>query len=161
MSYSEYTWQTGETITAEKLNNLEGGVQEALAGGGSVEVSKIKLGTANGGFVPLGSAGGGNSYVYAWSGGFSLDGQTIGDLIGDKTIIDFAFDGHIGAYPHIFPFVGQVFDSFSASSIGNYLTASKQLVNAKGGGNVCGLANVSSQVGQDSSVTIDVYAICI
>ena len=34
MSYSEYTWQTGETITAEKLNNLEGGVQEALAGSG-------------------------------------------------------------------------------------------------------------------------------
>lgn len=33
MSYSEYTWQTGETITAEKLNNLEGGVQEALANG--------------------------------------------------------------------------------------------------------------------------------
>ena len=33
MSYSKYTWQTGETITAEKLNNLEGGVQEALAGG--------------------------------------------------------------------------------------------------------------------------------
>ena len=32
MSYSEYTWQTGETITAEKLNNLEEGVQEALAG---------------------------------------------------------------------------------------------------------------------------------
>ncbi len=38
MSYSEYTWQTGETITAEKLNNLEGGVQEALdcCGGGGI-----------------------------------------------------------------------------------------------------------------------------
>ncbi len=30
MSYSEYTWQTGETITAEKLNNLEEGIQDAL-----------------------------------------------------------------------------------------------------------------------------------
>ena len=39
MSYSEYTWQTGETITAEKLNNLEGGVQEALecCGGSALE----------------------------------------------------------------------------------------------------------------------------
>ena len=37
MSYNEYTWQTGETITAEKLNNLEGGVQEALASGGALE----------------------------------------------------------------------------------------------------------------------------
>lgn len=35
MSYNEYTWQTGETITAEKLNNLEEGVQEALAGDGN------------------------------------------------------------------------------------------------------------------------------
>ena len=47
MSYNEYTWQTGETITAEKLNNLEGGVQEALSSSsGSVEV--IKLGEYNG-----------------------------------------------------------------------------------------------------------------
>lgn len=37
MSYSEYTWETGETITAEKLNNLEGGVQEALANGAGYE----------------------------------------------------------------------------------------------------------------------------
>lgn len=26
MSYEKHTWQTGETITAEKLNNLEDGV---------------------------------------------------------------------------------------------------------------------------------------
>lgn len=36
MSYNKYTWQTGETITAEKLNNLEEGVQEALEGDSSV-----------------------------------------------------------------------------------------------------------------------------
>ncbi len=29
MSYNEHTWQTGETITAEKLNNLEQGVTDA------------------------------------------------------------------------------------------------------------------------------------
>ena len=28
MSYSEYTWQTGETITAEKLNNMENGITQ-------------------------------------------------------------------------------------------------------------------------------------
>ena len=27
MSYSKYTWQTGETITAEKLNNIENGIE--------------------------------------------------------------------------------------------------------------------------------------
>ena len=33
MSYETHTWESGETITAEKLNNLEDGVQEALDGG--------------------------------------------------------------------------------------------------------------------------------
>lgn len=32
MSYEKQTWTSGEIITAEKLNNLEEGVQEALAG---------------------------------------------------------------------------------------------------------------------------------
>jgi hypothetical protein len=32
MSYTPTTWQTGDTITAEKLNKLENGV--ANAGGG-------------------------------------------------------------------------------------------------------------------------------
>ncbi len=41
MSYSKYTWQTGETITAEKLNNLEGGVQEALSGYECIETKNI------------------------------------------------------------------------------------------------------------------------
>ena len=29
MSYEKTTWETGDTITAEKLNNLEGGVERA------------------------------------------------------------------------------------------------------------------------------------
>ena len=29
MSYEKHTWETGETITAEKLNNLENGVENA------------------------------------------------------------------------------------------------------------------------------------
>lgn len=32
MSYEKHTWETGETITAEKMNNLEEGV--ASSGGG-------------------------------------------------------------------------------------------------------------------------------
>ena len=32
MAYEKHTWETGETITAEKLNNLEDGVQEAASG---------------------------------------------------------------------------------------------------------------------------------
>ena len=39
MSYEKQTWKTGDIITAEGLNNLEDGVQEALecCGGESVE----------------------------------------------------------------------------------------------------------------------------
>ena len=33
MSYSPTNWKNGDIVTAEKLNNLENGVQEALAGG--------------------------------------------------------------------------------------------------------------------------------
>lgn len=29
MAYEKHTWETGETITAEKLNNLEEGIEEA------------------------------------------------------------------------------------------------------------------------------------
>lgn len=34
MAYTRHEWSCGETITADLLNNLEGGVEEALAGGG-------------------------------------------------------------------------------------------------------------------------------
>lgn len=36
MSYTPHTWQTGETVTAEKLNALEQGVANAGGGGGGV-----------------------------------------------------------------------------------------------------------------------------
>ncbi len=32
MSYEKHTWQTGETITAEKLNNLENGLADCGKG---------------------------------------------------------------------------------------------------------------------------------
>ena len=35
MAYEKKTWETGEVITADGLNHIEDGVQEALASGGS------------------------------------------------------------------------------------------------------------------------------
>ena len=35
MSYTKTTWASGDTITAEKLNNIESGVEAASAGGGA------------------------------------------------------------------------------------------------------------------------------
>lgn len=34
MSYTAHEWQTGETITAAKMNNIEEGIQEAAQSGG-------------------------------------------------------------------------------------------------------------------------------
>ena len=33
MAYVEKTWECGETITANDLNRMEDGIQEALGGG--------------------------------------------------------------------------------------------------------------------------------
>ena len=43
MAYEKHTWECGETITADKLNNIEGGVEEALgsSGGGDVIVVDV------------------------------------------------------------------------------------------------------------------------
>lgn len=41
MAYERTTWECGDVVTAEKLNNIEDGVQEALAccgGGGDAEI---------------------------------------------------------------------------------------------------------------------------
>lgn len=35
MAYTPYTWASGETIEAQKLNRMEAGIQEAMEKGGS------------------------------------------------------------------------------------------------------------------------------
>lgn len=44
MSYVEQTWQTGDTVTAEKLNHMEAGIAEA-GGGGRLIVTLTDDGT--------------------------------------------------------------------------------------------------------------------
>lgn len=34
MSYTQHTWVNGETVTADKMNNIEEGVTEAMSSGG-------------------------------------------------------------------------------------------------------------------------------
>lgn len=49
MSYTPHTWQTGETITAEKMNNIEGGIQEAASsGGGGVDATIWQVDSSGG-----------------------------------------------------------------------------------------------------------------
>ena len=50
MSYTKTTWQNGDTITAEKLNNMEDGIESAISGssgsggGGAMAVIATPLG---------------------------------------------------------------------------------------------------------------------
>ena len=156
MSYSEYTWQTGETITAEKLNNLEGGVQEALAGGG-VEVSKIKLGTVNGGGAVVS-----DTSLMMFAGGLRFD-DSLFDIVGSKQIIGFEVEYTRTAGNHAKAFSQQisVYASWGTSSTGittesllGMTDARKQDVNAI---SVDALLNGMNP----GSVAIDVYALCI
>ena len=39
MSYEKKTWQCGDTISAEELNRMENGIEEAQGGGGSTPLT--------------------------------------------------------------------------------------------------------------------------
>ena len=43
MSYSKQTWATGDTVTAEKLNHMEDGIEGAGGGGGAGGMAVIPL----------------------------------------------------------------------------------------------------------------------
>lgn len=44
MTYTRHTWVCGETITAELLNNIEDGIEEALACCGGSDTMTVQLG---------------------------------------------------------------------------------------------------------------------
>ena len=94
---------------------------------------------------------------YSFSGGFTLigtDTPTIGDIIGDKQVIGFAFNGK-DSQNNTFPLTGQFWDSTN----GNILLLSDEDIKATQGGNVSGFARPSVTMTQP--ITVDVYAICI
>ena len=75
MSYTPTDWKTGDIITADKLNNMEGGI---VAGQNNVEF--VKLATFTNVRASKDDTGIG-------SGGPLPDNKTLGDLIGSKTVI--------------------------------------------------------------------------
>ena len=148
MSYNEHTWQTGETITAEKLNNLEGGVQEALAGS---DVEVIKIATAQGG-------GGGNPFC--WAGGFLIsDNKTVGDLVGNKSVVGFTYQVTNNSSSMLMPYYGMQMDIAEyVSGKSNPMTFTQDEIKGITGGGIYGIIHN----GQSSfTYTVDIYAICV
>ena len=63
------------------------GPNSANSGGGTVEVSKIKIATAQSGFTAFGE----NSSLFRLSGDFSADGATISATLDGKQVIGWSF----------------------------------------------------------------------
>lgn len=126
------------------LDNFEPG------GDGSVEVSKIKLGTARGGLSQISFESVGNN-LYSFAGGFGTD-VPITELIKGKEIIDFVFIANAND-DRVFPMIGAVFD---AGGRGNYIISD---ISGSRGGTVYGIIGTGPRL--ISSASVDVYAICI
>ena len=84
MSYTPTEWKTGDVITADKLNNMESGIVNAEGGSGAtlikvVENYKMYLPPRNEYAV----------WPYLSGGGGFIGDKTLGELVGNKTIIGF------------------------------------------------------------------------
>lgn len=47
MAYTKQTWAVGDTISAQKLNNIENGIEEAANSGGAFYVTFTTIGSGN------------------------------------------------------------------------------------------------------------------
>ena len=54
MSYIPTEWQTGDIVTAEKLNNMESGISAASASGGGLQIIEVTM--SNQGVVSCGKS---------------------------------------------------------------------------------------------------------
>lgn len=82
MAYEKQTWTCGETITADKLNHIETGLEDASGGG----IELIKLKTVQGGGNKVCVEG----YVYYYTGGGGFGGETLGEILHGKKPIGYA-----------------------------------------------------------------------
>lgn len=87
MSYTPTEWKTGDVIAAEKLNNMESGIVS-----GQNKVEFVKLATL--------SMSAQAESALSGTGGLLPDSKTLGDLVGNKTIIGlesmYRYDGSGG-----------------------------------------------------------------
>lgn len=77
MAYEKHTWECGEKITADKMNNLENGIEEALQGGGGgcgYECAETSVEAFNG---SLTTASMGNFYGASFTPSYPIEGDSI------------------------------------------------------------------------------------
>ena len=144
MAYEPKTWECGDVVTADALNHIEQGIAES-GGGGTVEV--IKIASVNGGGSEIVSG------TRAFNGGGTLlDSKTLGELVGNKRIVDFAF---VDAEPASTRnrVIGAV--NFNANYNYNGVTEYESAKDADS----CAVTAIYS--GGAQMTKVDIYAICI
>lgn len=153
MAYEKHTWVCGETITADKMNHIEDGIAE----GGGVEVSKIKLGTASGGgaVVP-------DTLLMMYAGGLHFNGSLF-DIVGSKQMIGFEVEYTQTAANNAKGFSQQtsVYASWGTSSTGftNESLLGMTDVRKQDVSTISVYALLQGM--NPGSVAVDVYALCI
>ena len=138
---------------------LSGMLDSVAQSGGTVEVSKIKIATANGGWNKVGS-----TKNATFGGGLTISGSQILDLIGDKTVIGVEMIGVTSSNPtRKHPIEGVVNCSNSSSATDythfNLALATREEIASIEGIEVYGTAYAINTEGDGG--TVDIYAICI
>ena len=67
MAYEKQEWKCGDTVTADKLNHMEDGIESANSGGGSAPlIFTVIMRSATTEECPLGLGGDVNEYSHSW-----------------------------------------------------------------------------------------------
>ncbi len=150
MAYEKQTWGCNDDITADKLNHMEDGIESAS------QVEKIRLGT-----FTVYSSEIASSPWYAFGGGGMLENsQTLADLVGDKTIINYDVKHYsTGSSASETEFVCDV-----QTSGGTDYNRIPLLIFPKEHYDKIGALNISGLItGREASAVqaVEIYAICI
>lgn len=168
MSYTKQTWQTGDTITAEKLNHIEEGIESA-DGGAVSDVQIDGTSVLSGGVANIPRAGLNQSGVIkvSQSYGFSLNGSgalflnSAGEAVikaGSNNLLAISPNRqHASTFYGLAKAAGDTTQSQSSNPVGTYTeeakTAIKSMLGITGGGmNIVSLTGTQiTQVGADNT----------
>lgn len=153
MAYEPKTWECGEVVTAEALNNMEQGIADASSG---VDKEIVKIAEFSGIYAHKISA---NQGCYYAGGGTFIKGdnnapKTLAELTGGKKVIGIALVGISSESPRLQEGFGEVTCSTGTDSV-PISTIPYDMYSTIRSGNICAIF-------PDSTLSkIEAYAICI